>query len=148
MTACLHCADTGIKVSNTSPRVRMFCDCVEGAGLRTESNLVTLCAVPPHDACGPIATGPFPDDDLTHETLAQRLTKTAYRAPCAHFCRGCSTELNPEQPCGSYCGKCSDEIAASPEYDPADDRLAIFFYGIAVGLGLVTFAVLMGWVRL
>ena len=46
------------------------------------------------------------------------------------------------------CDRCENEIASSADYDPADDRLAMFLYGLALGIATAGFAFYLSGVRL
>lgn len=76
------------------------------------------------------------DGSLTHETLAQRLTKAAYRTPAlGHHCRGCNAELPDDAVCGAMCKRCSEEAAALHAQTPAHDNSVWWAVGFGALIG-------------
>lgn len=145
MSDCTYCADSGWS------SIGMMCRCPKGAALRMQASRSEILNPTPAPTSaslhaqwmlgpaevGPIASGVFPDDDLTHPTMAERLRSIGSREPVTkvqHYCAVCGVDLLAGQPCGGWCHACATQAAkAKLEFKREDWRIT--WAGI---IGLVT----------
>jgi hypothetical protein len=136
MSFCSDCNNTGFKLLRnlTWPEhTGTLCHCPIGAERRKQSNLETILASRLHtdqhdERSESIAGNPFPDDDLTPNTMADRLRSAGYRAPTIHpiphTCYSCG--VNAVSTCATQCKQCSEEMTELRKAEESADNRVLY----------------------